>query len=417
MEKVSLIKENFKSFFRLGFFLFLLIPVALVTGPLITEIFAILLILIFFFLIFKKKNYSIFRKYNFIIFVIFYLYLVFISFFSEDIFLSLKSSLFYFRFGFFYIAACYFLEYMDGRCKKIIYFLFFFIFLIFFDALLQMITGFNILNQKLLHASRASSFFGDELIMGSYTVRMLPIIICLIYFFKIEKLINLLPLLWVISIGTILLSGEKNSLGLMIILSIIYLLFSNFSYKKKIIALLLVIFSFLIFINVFPQIKKRIFYEGITNASFKYGFSRPHYSHYMSSYLMFLDKPIVGHGPKAFRVLCADKKFNVDKFSCSTHPHNMYFQLLSETGFIGFLFVLSLWSYSAFRLLFLCFNCNRNDYNHQYVIFASAGIFINLFPVSTSGNIFNNWLSYVYFLSISLFVYSLKNYKIKKIVS
>ena len=417
MEKVSLIKENFKSFLRLGFFLLLLIPITLVSGPLITEIFAILLILIFFFLIFKEKNYTIFRKYNFIIFIIFYLYLVFLSFFSEDIFLSLKSSLFYFRFGFFYISVCYFLEYMDDHCKKYIYFLFSFIFLIFFDAFLQMTTGFNILNQKLLHTSRASSFFGDELIMGSYTVRILPAIICLVYFFKIEKLIKLLPLLWAISIGIILLSGEKNSLGLMIILSVIYFLFSNFPYKKKIIVLLLFIFSCLIFINVYPQIKKRIFYNAISNASFKYGFSRPHYSHYMSSYLMFLDKPIVGHGPKAFRVLCDDEKFNVDQFSCSTHPHNMYFQLLSETGLIGFLFVLSLWSYSAFRLLFLCFNCNRNDYNHQYVIFATAGIFINLFPISTSGNIFNNWLSYMYFFSISLFMYSLKNYKIKKTVS
>lgn len=414
MEKISLIEEKFKSLFRFAIFLLFVIPISLITGPLLPEIFSFLLIIIFFFLIFKEKKYYIFKKYNFNIFILFYLYLVILSIFSESIFLSLKSSLFYFRFGFFYLAICYFLENMNINYKKYIYALFFLSFFIFFDALFQTITGFNVFNQKLIHSSRASSLFGDELIMGSYVIRMLPIIVSLIYFFEIKKLINLIPILWLTSILTVLLSGEKNSLGLIIILSVIYFLFSNFSFAKKTTALLLTVLLSILLVNSFPQIKKRIFTQAKQiSQNGEYGFSRMHYSHYKTSYLMFIDKPIFGHGPKSFRVQCKKDKFNYDVYSCSTHPHNMYLQLLSETGFVGFLFILSLWVYSFFRLLTLFFQINKYDYKNQFNIFATATIFINLFPISTSGNIFNNWISYIYFLSLALFLYSLKNNDIK----
>ena len=50
---------------------------------------------------------------------------------------------------------------------------------------------------------------------------------------------------------------------------------------------------------------------------------------------MFLDNKIFGQGPKSFRYLCNDDRFKINKWSCSTHPHNYYIQLLAETGLIG----------------------------------------------------------------------------------
>ena len=37
--------------------------------------------------------------------------------------------------------------------------------------------------------------------------------------------------------------------------------------------------------------------------------------------------------------------------ACNTHPHNFYFQLLAEVGFIGFIFVFSLFLYISFVLI------------------------------------------------------------------
>ena len=409
MEKIPLEQKKHKSLLRFGFFLFLLIPVALITGPLLVEIISFLLVIIFFILIYQNKDYYIFNKYYFNIFLFFYIYLVIISFLSENIFLSLKSSLFYFRFGFFYIAACYFFENKNQHHNKIVYCLFFILVFIFFDALFQIYMGFNIFNQKLVQLTRASSFFGDELIMGSYTVRILPIIISIIYYFKIKKLINLIPLLWFITIGTIILSGEKNALGLAIILTGIYFLNSNFSYTKKIAALFILIFISYTMFSAFPHLKKRIYIQAkqlTSNGNF--GIPAVHAAHFKTAYAMFVDKPFIGHGPKTFRMQCNDIKFKYNRWSCSTHPHNMYMQLLSETGLIGFLFVFLIWIYCCFRLIILFFKNNKNNYDHQFNVFATAALFINLFPISTSGNIFNNWMSYVYFMSISLFVYSLK---------
>ena len=60
---------------------------------------------------------------------------------------------------------------------------------------------------------------------------------------------------------------------------------------------------------------------------------------------MFKDKPILGHGPKSFREKCSQLDYYSVR-SCSTHPHNTFIQLLSETGIIGFALPFLLFSYT-----------------------------------------------------------------------
>ena len=147
-------------------------------------------------------------------------------------------------------------------------------------------------------------------------------------------------------------------------------------------------------------------------------FSPQHDSHIKTAFNMFLDKPILGHGPKMFRVKCSDPKYAVGISPCATHPHNFYVQLLAETGIIGFLFLLSLFGYvmyCVFRQL-QSIVLKKKRYLTDYQVCLLAGILISVWPFSPNGNFFNNWLAIVYSLPIGFYLQSiyskkLRNYK------
>ena len=68
---------------------------------------------------------------------------------------------------------------------------------------------------------------------------------------------------------------------------------------------------------------------------------------------MFLDKKLLDivEENKSFRYKCSDPKFETSKSSCSTHPHNTYFQLLAETGILGFLIIFLIFLYLFFFII------------------------------------------------------------------
>ena len=83
-------------------------------------------------------------------------------------------------------------------------------------------------------------------------------------------------------------------------------------------------------------------------------FSPAHESHFTSAMKIFIDRPLLGAGPNNFRNLCSYEEFYQDAFSCSTHPHNTYIQLISELGIFGFLIFLLLVE-EAFRYYYYYF--------------------------------------------------------------
>jgi O-antigen ligase len=136
---------------------------------------------------------------------------------------------------------------------------------------------------------------------------------------------------------------------------------------------------------------------------------------FRTAYNMFKDKPILGHGPKMFRVLCKNKKYAVGKFSCQTHPHNFYVQLLAETGIIGFLFLFSAFSYVLY-VAFMQFKSiilKQNRYLSDYQVCLLAGMIITLWPFSPNGNFFNNWMIITYSLPVGFYLQSVYTKKTK----
>lgn len=83
----------------------------------------------------------------------------------------------------------------------------------------------------------------------------------------------------------------------------------------------------------------------------KYIFSPLHDSHIRTAFNIFKDNPIIGVGPKLFRIKCKEEKYQKGIMPCNTHPHNFYVQLLAETGIIGFSFLFGTFIYFIFQIL------------------------------------------------------------------
>ncbi len=154
-------------------------------------------------------------------------------------------------------------------------------------------------------------------------------------------------------------------------------------------------------------------------------FSEGHESHYKSAYKMFEDNKIIGIGIRNFRNYCNEEKYKIgykkiiipfqiyhDR-SCTTHPHNTYIQLLSETGIIGFSFLLSIFFYFLYLCTIHLFGIIKNKvyYFNNFEICLLAAVLITIWPFIPSGNFFNNWLSIIYYFPVGFLLWSIKKNK------
>ena len=93
--------------------------------------------------------------------------------------------------------------------------------------------------------------------------------------------------------------------------------------------------------------------------------------------------------------------------SCTTHPHHYYFQLISETGIIGFgtvLFIFFYFSYSLLRHLYSKIFYKKTIFNNSQICLILNFTMI-LLPFSTTGNFFNNWNNMLMYLPIGFYLF------------
>lgn len=393
--------------------LFCLIPIALISGPFLPDLFVTLISLIYLIFFFKKDQYDqILKKYIFIS-LIFYILIVISSLISEILFVSLKSSFFYFRFIFFVPAVIYLFKNNKNLNKYFLNLIFITFLILIADSFLQYFFDQNILGYEPINIAdidkRITGMFGSDEILGSYLSKFLPILISFIFLsnFRNKELIVVVSIIF---FGLcIFLSSERTAFIHYLIFTFLFISLSNLDLKKKF--LLFILIPIVVLITFQDSGKKHRMLISTFNSIKSLHFSTYHSDHYKTAYKMFLDKKIIGHGPKSFRFKCSDKKYKISESSCSTHPHNTYFQLLSETGILGFIIIFSLFIYFTFfilKIFYYKFILKDNlCFNSQISII--CGIFVYLFPISPNGNFFNNWLNVIFFLQISLFF--LTNFK------
>ena len=303
-----------------------------------------------------------------------------------------------------------------------ILYLFLFIYLILFiDSIYQYKFNENLLGFIYDNTNnfRITSFFGKDEVLGSYSVRLLPLTIFLIIFnfnHEARKKIFFLAFLTISSSVIILLSGERTSLVLFI-LFIIFLFISSFSIRKfLIIPIVVVMITFIAIISNSDKIKDRIIDTtinqlGLSDKSERLVlFSKTYEGHYEIALNMFKEKPIFGHGAKMFRFYCIKEENFVATNACTTHPHNFYLQILGETGLVGFLFLITIFIYIL--ILFLKNLYFQIRYKRQLIsdlgLCLLSSYFITFFPILPSGNFFNNWLSIIIYYPLGFLIYIIK---------
>ena len=322
--------------------------------------------------------------------------------------LSFESSLFYFRIGVFSCLIWYVLE-QDKKILNYFYYALVISFLaLIIDGYIQFFTGHNIVGFPYLE-NRVSSFFGDELIMGSYLSRLFPLLFALFIVKKKKKLeLYFMILFFLLLSGLVLISGERAAFAFYCLSLLFIIIFMKGYAKLRIILSVGSAIVIIIIISSFDQVKNRMVSDP-TSTITKSIFTPAHDSLISTAYNMFLDKPIFGHGPKMFRVICKDEKYAVGITPCMTHPHNFYVQLLAETGIIGFSFLFSAFAYvlyCAYRQ-FKSIVLRQKRYLTDYQVCLLAGILITVWPLTTNGNFFHNWLMIVYSLPVGFYLHSI----------
>ena len=391
-------------------------------GPFFPDLIVSVSTLFFLYYLLKKNNFYYFKKKPFIVFLFFCIISTLISLESENISLSIKSSLFYFRIG---VFSC-FIWYLVDKDKSILTYFYYALILCFsalvIDGYTQYFTGENLLGYK-LKGIRVSSFFGDELIMGSYLSRLFPLLFALFLIKRKQKYeIYFLGLLFILVDVLIFISGERSAF-FFLNLSTVFIIILIKEYQKFRLGTFIIAIICIFFLSLnSSNLSKRMFIGPATDMGLIKSskettiFTKVHDSHYRTAYKMFKAKPILGHGPKMFRVKCKDEKYATGMFSCSSHPHNFYMQLLAETGIVGFLFLFSALVYVIYTALrqFKSILLKQKRPLSDYQVSLLAGLLITVWPLSPNGNFFNNWLMIVYSLPVGFYlqsIYSKKNIK------
>ena len=96
-----------------------LIPFALITGPFLPDLFLCLVGIYFLFISYKHKLIKYYQNLFVYIFTLFYIYLLVISIFSQEIYPSLHATLFYFRYLFFSLGIWYLFKNVENFSKNL----------------------------------------------------------------------------------------------------------------------------------------------------------------------------------------------------------------------------------------------------------------------------------------------------------
>ncbi len=389
---------------------FSILPISFIIGSAVLQ-FNIILIILFF-----LKELSGDRKYFielikdkfFLSLVLLWIYLNINALFGINYEISLIRSIFFFRYILLIFAFVYFFRNKHIR-DKVINFWTIILLIVLFDIFFEFLFGKNIFGfESPMKNERIVSFFKDELIVGSFLASFLFIIFG--KFFYEDKII-LSAFLFIIFSAGIFITGER-SVSIKIIISMtLVILFMIENPKFKIYTTL---FSILIVSLIFSTSKLNIRYSSFYSHleknfkkenTYKSFLETKYLNQSIFSYEILKNNYFLGVGTKNYLSACNNLKKtskntiireNVDL--CYTHPHQFYYEFISEHGIIGTIIILSI-------LLNLFFNksLTLKTVDKRKLFAFKIYLIISLIPVLPTGSFFSSLQLFQFFLNYAIF--------------
>ena len=397
--------------------LFSLFPASILAGNFLINISIIILGSLFLFKLIKNEiNFSDY-KINFYLLIFFFSSLIINLIFSNDFYLSYQRVIKFF-FVIFFILAFRFLILKYPEKLKYIYRIWSIIFLIvILDLIFEFFTGRNILGQNSIMPARLGSFTGEESVVGHFVLGFCLIFLSSKYQLSKNIISNILFAVFLIIVAFFI--GERANLirTFIIILIFGYFIF-KLDFKTKLISILgflIVIFSIIPFLS--DQYKWRyqnhlelIFTE---NGFTKYLDDSQYGAHRNVAKEIFLDNPIFGVGIKNFRVESANEKYDdlehkKNHLRISNHPHELYYEFLSETGLFGLVCFL-IFILTSVIISFKSLVQNKNIYQFSALLF----VIISILPVLPTGSFLASYASSIFWINYAIMMgyCNFKNFK------
>lgn len=386
---------NSKKNLFVDFFIYL-IPFAIIAGQAPLNIISILISISFILLIYKNKEYDQFNNYFKFLFFLILFFLINI-FFSVDPYLSFNSIIGLIRYYIFFLAIIFALKKIKNFRLNFVKILFLAILFVTIDSYIQFffykdIFGFKIINNRL------SGPFGTEQVVGAYLSKL----IFLSFFYLVIKKVDIKVVLTVaLPIFFLVVLSQERSSSIMLLLSLI--LFFTFCSIRPLIKLALLspilIFLFLLF-NYSNTFKERFISEPA-----KYYKDNHHKAHFLTAIEIFKNNKITGSGVKTYRVECQKSEYaNINSIystnRCTTHPHNFYLEVLSETGILGIGILLIL---NLYILLKIIKNYLKKKKHRNEILLIFCNFFILFWPLQTTGAFFSSWNGVFYWIFFAFF--------------
>ena len=395
-------KKNKLDFILLTFFS--IYPLAILSGNFAINICFLIIGSIFFYKLVKKETFFFEYKNSFFLLLFFFISLLINLTFSNDIYLSHQRVIKFFFIIFFIISFKY-LIINFSKNLEIIYKLWSIFFLIvIIDLLFEFFIGKNILGQSTVIPGRLASFTGQESVIGHFFFGFCLIFLSFLYSRLKKDSFSLILASSLIIISFII--GERgNFVRTFFAISLFIFLIYKIDFKFKILSVILIVFSSYLIIHFnsdmsykmryVDQIKSLFSSNGLTKylANSEYG------AHRKSAKEVFLDNTLFGVGIKNFRVESRKEKYNDSEKHMlgSNHPHELYYEFLSETGLFGFscflIFILSSIIFSIKNYL-----KERNIYQLSGIIIVT----ISILPVIPAGSFFATYNSSIFWINYAI---------------